>query len=778
MRDIATKVDDVGDTLSATDFNAQENELENVVTSTGQTLDPAGGPDTDLNMLGKALTAYGSAAEVYEDSGTANTYLLTHPGNLVELGAYQDGMRVTFKAGNSNTGASTINVNSLGAKNVTFPDGTALPSGSIVAGTYYTAIYVLSSDLFELLDVSASYVVDLTESDQGANTAVGNKTLKDWLDTIGTTRRATLYVIPNGVADTTACTFDTSLDMTNYPNIVLFIGDGVMFDRTTGDEVVTFYSRDNLIIHDRQQLTDVNMLAFAKKGTVSAHMWGALGDDSTDCTNAFTWALATGMDVKALDGTFLYQGGLGIDFDGQKFFGLGRADTVLKKTTTNYGIDTNHAVNFCELYGMTFDGDNLVGNQIIWRAHYSAPHNLHFQNQGGANHFLWCSGVNLSELHDISSSNDNAAGILIDQSGDAYIPQPTYGMLYSKVRNISLARTTQGPNLELKGNLAEIIDFDNCYIEHCQDVVPSIWVHGSNTSHLNFHNFKSEHELLQAPFIKVTGSSQSAFNVRFYGGRISTNVAQTQPVFEIDDVDGVSIEKIGFEDGYSSAGRNVIEVGACRNVNIQNNICSFLNNFNFIVDNGSNRYIASVGNTTRDYAPHTGVGTNLWAVSSQRVVVDRDAMLQGPNLKSAAHYETRGVDEFHSQRDAGNITVDDDSYYDIFGDGGSTSPGGNFSALVKIMAGTISSTSQNNFAMFYVQCSSSSTSQQVANVVVGSNVDIDTLADSTAAALSNTTDGMLGVQVGGGSAATRFVRVYNRLGAQINLKVDVVRFEE
>lgn len=149
MRDISAKVDGV-DTLPAAAFNSDQNELENIVTSADITLDPNAGPDTDLNMLSKAVAAYANAGNTYQDSGAADAYVLSIASNLKSVTKYYDNMTIVFKAGNTNTGASTVNINALGVKSVTLPDGTALGAGDISSGAYVIAVYNLSSDRFEL----------------------------------------------------------------------------------------------------------------------------------------------------------------------------------------------------------------------------------------------------------------------------------------------------------------------------------------------------------------------------------------------------------------------------------------------------------------------------------------------------------------------------------------------------------------------------------------------------------------------------------------------------
>lgn len=73
------------------------------------------------------------------DTGAANAYAVTYPQPVPS--AYAVGMTVDFVPANGNSGASTINVNSLGAKSILDYDGNALASGMIVAGRVHTIKY-------------------------------------------------------------------------------------------------------------------------------------------------------------------------------------------------------------------------------------------------------------------------------------------------------------------------------------------------------------------------------------------------------------------------------------------------------------------------------------------------------------------------------------------------------------------------------------------------------------------------------------------------------------
>lgn len=164
MRNIATKVDDVGDTLSAAEFNSDQNELENIVTSANITLDAAGGPDTDTNMLGKAVATYVTSGQFYEDTGTANAYVLARASgvNLKSPEALSAGLEVAFFASNANTGASTVNLASLGSKDITRPDGTALQANDISTTDLNRIIYSATADDFLLVSVKSDDIVERT----------------------------------------------------------------------------------------------------------------------------------------------------------------------------------------------------------------------------------------------------------------------------------------------------------------------------------------------------------------------------------------------------------------------------------------------------------------------------------------------------------------------------------------------------------------------------------------------------------------------------------------
>lgn len=118
----------IGGTLTPSEYNQHKNSNQNAIESSGQTLSNA-----DLFQLSKALAAYATVSSFYTDSGIANAYVLNSIASFEAPAAYEVGMQVRFRAGNENTGASTINVAALGVVNIKLADGSTDPgAGDIV----------------------------------------------------------------------------------------------------------------------------------------------------------------------------------------------------------------------------------------------------------------------------------------------------------------------------------------------------------------------------------------------------------------------------------------------------------------------------------------------------------------------------------------------------------------------------------------------------------------------------------------------------------------------
>lgn len=95
------------------------------------------------------------------DTGSANAVAIAPSPAITAYAAYQE---FTFKAAASNTGATTINVNSLGTKNI-YKNGTsALTGGEIVTGGIYTVVY--DGTQFQLINTT-SLLTNTVNADEG-----------------------------------------------------------------------------------------------------------------------------------------------------------------------------------------------------------------------------------------------------------------------------------------------------------------------------------------------------------------------------------------------------------------------------------------------------------------------------------------------------------------------------------------------------------------------------------------------------------------------------------
>ena len=81
------------------------------------------------------------------DTGAANAYLVALPNTLA---AYTDGAHVVMRPLATNTGASTINVDSLGVKSIRTNTGAALSAGDITVGVPCSMRYSTATGYFHL----------------------------------------------------------------------------------------------------------------------------------------------------------------------------------------------------------------------------------------------------------------------------------------------------------------------------------------------------------------------------------------------------------------------------------------------------------------------------------------------------------------------------------------------------------------------------------------------------------------------------------------------------
>lgn len=98
-----------------------------------------------------------------EDVGVNDSYAISVSG----VKAYLDGKRYTFKANTANTGAATLNINSLGAKSIRKDFDSVLSDNDIDAGQIIDVIYDADNDWFQMQSPLANSPTTLNKATTG-----------------------------------------------------------------------------------------------------------------------------------------------------------------------------------------------------------------------------------------------------------------------------------------------------------------------------------------------------------------------------------------------------------------------------------------------------------------------------------------------------------------------------------------------------------------------------------------------------------------------------------
>ena len=126
--------DGINSTLEKSGSNAATGNLD--IGSNRITLVADGTAKTDVATVNQ-IQSDGPAFQA-TDTGTANTYVIALTPAIT---AYAAGQRITFKAANASTTASTLNVNTLGVKALKKLHDQDIASGDIETGSIVTAVY-------------------------------------------------------------------------------------------------------------------------------------------------------------------------------------------------------------------------------------------------------------------------------------------------------------------------------------------------------------------------------------------------------------------------------------------------------------------------------------------------------------------------------------------------------------------------------------------------------------------------------------------------------------
>ena len=196
-----------GTTITSTAFNLLTADLATglttALTKDGQTTPTANIPMGTFKITGLGAGTSATDAAQYGQLQAGATTIATVTGTdtltgsvTPALAAYATGNLFSFVAANTNTGAATINLNSLGAKSITKKGSTALAAGDIVSGQVHLIEY--DGTRFQLINPSASSVSSISFGSTGLTPATA---------TTGAVTVAGTLAIANGGTGTTSTTF-------------------------------------------------------------------------------------------------------------------------------------------------------------------------------------------------------------------------------------------------------------------------------------------------------------------------------------------------------------------------------------------------------------------------------------------------------------------------------------------------------------------------------------------------------------------------------------------
>jgi hypothetical protein len=262
-----------GTVISSTAFNSLTSDLatglSTAITKDGQTTVTANIPMANFKITGLgAATAAADAVRFSQLQGSTDK-LLTVTGTDTyvataspALTAYAAGNLFSLVVPNTNTGASTINIDGLGAKAITRTGSTALVAGDMVATEVVIVVYdgtrfqLINANSFTNLLVSGTLTyggVTLTNAVTGTgkmvldtSPTVNNPTVTNYVESvvaIGTVSSSNTIALTNGTVQTatltasTACTF-TMPTATAGKSFVLLLKQAA----STGNGTATFTS--------------------------------------------------------------------------------------------------------------------------------------------------------------------------------------------------------------------------------------------------------------------------------------------------------------------------------------------------------------------------------------------------------------------------------------------------------------------------------------------------------------------------------------------------------
>ncbi len=222
----------------------------------------------DNLVSSQLITLYGGT-----DTGAVNAYVLTFTANFTAL---TDGIVVYFVAANTNTGASTLNVNGLGVISIvtaTTSGYNSLRAGQIIGGTMIEVVYRSGQwVLISSFPISGQFTGTLT----GCTTS---PTATFFYMIVGSLVIVAMPAVPlSAVSNSTSCT------ITGLPAFISPVGGPYYFPFTPGS-----FLDNTVIVNDVSARVSGNVIQFVKNGSFTG--FTAAGTKGFNFAPTITYAM-------------------------------------------------------------------------------------------------------------------------------------------------------------------------------------------------------------------------------------------------------------------------------------------------------------------------------------------------------------------------------------------------------------------------------------------------------------------------------------------------------
>jgi hypothetical protein len=309
-----------------------------------------------FDLLPTPAELAGGAPNLGTDSGTANAYVITASAQIDTL---FNGLTIRFQAATSNTGAATVNVNSLGAKAIVRPTGAALAAGDILAGQFTEIAYSTTDGNWQLA-LSATGATPASFSGTAAGTV-------DLLAGASVASAATinLNAATGNLVHVTGTTTITAVTLTRGPRWVVFDGALTLTHHATNNNlpgaanILTAAGDRALYFADGTTVYCLHYVRAPALGTPVLHVRdekasGAASGNST--TGSFITRTLNTVVTNEITGASLASNQVTLPAGTYEFEGIGPVTAGTNQATMAmlYNV-TDAAVT---LYGLTVHADN------------------------------------------------------------------------------------------------------------------------------------------------------------------------------------------------------------------------------------------------------------------------------------------------------------------------------------------------------------------------------------------------------------------------------------